>query len=71
MKLGLCHSPKELTVVPFTWGRTLGPVAFESQKTKGGHFLAYEAPDEIVADLRSMFGKGGKCYRITAANAKL
>ncbi|KAM0723173.1 hypothetical protein Q7P37_001373 [Cladosporium fusiforme] len=71
VKLGLCHSPRELTVVPHTWGRTLGPVAFESQKTKGGHFAAHEIPGEIVADLRAMFGKGGPCYRITGAYAKL
>ncbi|KAK5120924.1 hypothetical protein LTR85_005708 [Meristemomyces frigidus] len=71
VKLGLCHAPRELTVVPLTWGRTLGPVVFESQKTKGGHFAAWEIPDEIVADLRSMFGKGGKCYRITGGNTKL
>jgi hypothetical protein len=51
----------------------LGPVAFESQKTKGGHFAAHEIPGEIVEDLRTMFGKGGPCHRITAraAEAKL
>jgi pimeloyl-ACP methyl ester carboxylesterase len=69
VKLGLCHSPKELTVVPHVWGRTLGPVVFESQKTKGGHFAAHEQPAEIVRDLRTMFGKGGPCYRITAGSA--
>jgi hypothetical protein len=56
VKLGLCHSPKELVV-------------FESQKTKGGHFAAHEQPAEIVRDLRTMFGKGGPCYRITAGSA--
>lgn len=71
VKLGLCHSPRELTVVPHSWGRTLGPVVFESQKTKGGHFAAHEIPGEIVADLRAMFGKGGPCYRITDVSAKL
>ena len=71
VKLGLLHAPRELTVVPLTWGRTLGPVVFESEKTKGGHFAAWEMPEEVVADLRSMFGKGGKCYRITNAGSKL
>lgn len=71
VKLGLCHTPKELGVYPHTWGRTLGSVVFESQKTQGGHFAAWEIPDEIVADLRSMFGKGGKCYRITGGKTKL
>jgi hypothetical protein len=69
VKLGLCHSPRELTVVPHVWGRTLGPVAFESQKTKGGHFAAHEQPEEIVRDLRTMFGKGGPCYRIVTGTA--
>ena len=64
VKLGLCYAPKELTVVPRTWGRTLGPVAFESEKTAGGHFLAWEHPEEVVKDLREMFGKGGPCAGI-------
>jgi hypothetical protein len=64
VKLGLLHAPKELTVVPKTWGRTLGPVVFESEKKKGGHFAAHEIPGELVADLRTMFGKGGPCYKI-------
>lgn len=66
VKLGLLHAPKELRVVPLTWGRTLGPVVFESQKTKGGHFAAHEIPDEVAKDLRDMFGIGGPCYRIVA-----
>ena len=66
----MCHSPRELTVVPHVFGRTLGPVAFESQKTKGGHFAAHEIPGEIVEDLRTMFGKGGPCYRIVAGAAQ-
>ncbi|KAK0289372.1 hypothetical protein LTR35_002569 [Friedmanniomyces endolithicus] len=71
VKLGLCHSPRELTVVPSTWARTLGPVVFESFKEKGGHFAAWEVPEEIVGDLRGMFGRGGKCYGITGPVAKL
>jgi pimeloyl-ACP methyl ester carboxylesterase len=64
VKLGLLHAPKEITVVPKTWGRTLGPVVFESEKKKGGHFAAHEIPGEVVADLRTMFGKGGPCFKI-------
>ncbi|KAI4753332.1 alpha/beta-hydrolase [Aureobasidium sp. EXF-3400] len=64
VKLGLCYAPKELTIVPRTWGRTLGPVVFESEKKHGGHFLAYEQPEEIVADLRAMFGSGGPCHNV-------
>lgn len=45
VKLGLLHAPKEITVVPHSWGRTLGPTVFESQKTKGGHFAAHGKRD--------------------------
>lgn len=89
VKLGLLHAPRELTIVPHSWGRTLGPTVFESQKTKGGHFAAHgkwpvsfaylehtltqyiEIPEEVVSDLRQMFGENGPCYRITANKAKL
>ncbi|SMY20255.1 unnamed protein product [Zymoseptoria tritici ST99CH_1A5] len=71
VKLGLCHAPKEITVIPSTWARTLGPVAYESKKTRGGHFFAWECPEEVVKDLIAMFGKGGPCYRITGPAAKL
>lgn len=71
VKLGLCYSPKELNTVPSTWARTLGPVVYESVKARGGHFAAWERPDEIVKDLRAMFGKGGPCYRIVGAQSKL
>ncbi|KAI7576958.1 hypothetical protein KC316_g10469, partial [Hortaea werneckii] len=63
VKLGLLHAPRELTVVPLTWGRTLGPVVHESVQKKGGHFFAWECPDALVQDLRTMFGKGGPCYK--------
>lgn len=64
VKLGLCYMPKELGVVPKTWGRTMGPVVYESEHDKGGHFAAWERPEVIVEDLRKMFGKGGPCYGI-------
>ncbi|KAL8648184.1 MAG: hypothetical protein Q9210_005136 [Variospora velana] len=57
--LGISHFPRELTVMPKTWGRTMGPVVFESEKDHGGHFAAHECPEELVRDLRQMFGKGG------------
>lgn len=70
VKLGMCHTPREITVVPLSWGKTLGPVVYQDQKERGGHFAAWEIPGEIVKDLRIMFGKGGPCYRITG-RAKL
>ena len=64
VKLGLLHAPKELTVQPKLWGRTMGPVAWESVKEKGGHFFAWECPQELVGDLRGMFGRGGPCFGV-------
>lgn len=70
MKLGLLHAPKELTVQPKLWGRTMGPVVFESVKEKGGHFFAWEQPEELVKDLREMFGDGGACFHIMGEGGK-
>lgn len=71
VKLGLCHSPREISVVPDSWARTLGPVVYESRKTRGGHFAAHEMPEEITKDLFAMFGKSGKCYKIIKPKARL
>ncbi|KAL8715114.1 MAG: hypothetical protein Q9220_001071 [cf. Caloplaca sp. 1 TL-2023] len=57
--LGLSHFPKELTVVPRMYGRTMGPVVFEKERERGGHFAAWECPEDLVGDLRTMFGKDG------------
>lgn len=70
--LGLLHAPRELTVVPLTWGRTLGPVVHESLQKKGGHFFAWECPEALEDDLRAMFGKDGPCFAVaTRSKAKL
>ena len=64
VKLGLAHFPKEISVVPKTWGRTMGPVVFESENASGGHFAAHEKPECIARDLQQMFGKGGGAYGV-------
>ena len=64
VKLGLSYFPKELSVVPKSWGRTMGPVVFESVHESGGHFAAHEKPEAIVEDLREMFGRKGGAYRV-------
>jgi hypothetical protein len=46
------------------WTRLSGNVVFESEWKSGGHFAAYEKPEELVADVRKMFGKGGKTYGV-------
>ncbi|TGO29977.1 hypothetical protein BPAE_0009g00750 [Botrytis paeoniae] len=64
VKLGLTFNPKELVVLPKTWGRTLGNVVFESDNLEegGGHFYAHEKPELLARDLRGMFGKGGGAF---------
>jgi hypothetical protein len=62
VKLGLAYFPKELSVLPKTWGRTLGPVAYESENDAGGHFAAWEKPEIVARDLRAMFAKRGPLY---------
>ncbi|KAH8077022.1 alpha/beta-hydrolase [Cristinia sonorae] len=57
--LGVSYFPKEVMPVPKLWTRTIGNVVFESEHSAGGHFAAYEKPQDLVRDLRSMFGKEG------------
>lgn len=64
VKLGFAYFPREISPVPRTWGRTLGPVVFESEYDSGGHFAAWERPDAIVADLQKMFGRDGGAYGV-------
>ncbi|KAI9696417.1 MAG: hypothetical protein M1836_005695 [Candelina mexicana] len=64
VKLGLAYFPRELSVVPKSWGRTLGPVCYESDNASGGHFAAWEKPEVIVKDLREMFGRKGGAYGV-------
>lgn len=52
--LGLSYFPKDVIVLPSSWGRTLGPVVTEKRHIEGGHFAAYEKPDLLVADLRNL-----------------
>ena len=50
--LGLSYFPKDVAVLPSSWGRTLGPVVFERRHEKGGHFASYEEPELLVDDVR-------------------
>ena len=59
VKLGLSYFPRDLLVYPKTYGRTLGDVVFEKFHSEGGHFAAWEKPELLAGDLKSMFGKGG------------
>ncbi|KAH7913935.1 Alpha/Beta hydrolase protein [Hygrophoropsis aurantiaca] len=62
--MGVSSFPKELLVVPIAWVRSAFNVVFESKHKSGGHFAAHEKPDELVGDLRKMFGKGGKAFGV-------
>ena len=70
VKLGYSMFPKDLVVPPRTWGRTLGPVVFEKMHDNGGHFAAHERPEELVEDMRSMFGKNGGANDVTRRFAR-
>ena len=62
VKLGVARFPKELVLVPKIWYQTMGPVVYESEYESGGHFAAWERPDAIVKDLRTMFGRDGGAF---------
>lgn len=64
VKLGFSHFPMDLEVTPKSWCQTLGEVVFEKDHDDGGHFAAYERPQEIVDDVREMFGRGGGAFGI-------
>jgi hypothetical protein len=49
----------------FRWFRERNMV-FQSQHDSGGHFAAHEKPQELVGDLRKMFGKDGPAYGVVS-----
>ncbi|KAF5679381.1 alpha beta-hydrolase [Fusarium heterosporum] len=57
--LGISRFSNDLVLLPKIWNHTLGPIVYEAEHEKGGHFTAWEQPDAIVGDLRSMFGESG------------
>jgi pimeloyl-ACP methyl ester carboxylesterase len=64
VKVGISHFPRDIHVLPSTWTRTIGPVVFETEHLRGGHFAAWEQPKAIIADLRAMFGRKGGAYGV-------
>jgi pimeloyl-ACP methyl ester carboxylesterase len=62
--LGVSRFNEDTLLMPKLWNHTLGPIVFEAEHDNGGHFAAYERPDAIVQDLRSMFGKGGGAFGV-------
>lgn len=41
------------------WASTLGKLRFWKMHQSGGHFAAWERPDELVSDIREFYGPGG------------
>jgi hypothetical protein len=63
--LGISRFPKDLILFPKLWHHTMGPVVYENEHERGGHFPAWECPDALVGDLRDMFGEGGAAFGCT------
>lgn len=64
VRIGFSRFPRDLQVLPESWARSLGPTVFYRTHEIGGHFASIERPDEIVADVRDMFGKGGGAFGV-------
>lgn len=57
--LGVSQFPEDIVSIPAFLLRTLGSIKFERYHKSGGHFAAYERPEDIVGDLRDFYGPGG------------
>lgn len=59
--IGLASFPKEVANSPESWWGGMGPVVCKKRFDKGGHFAAWEKPEDLVGCLEEMFSKGGPC----------
>ncbi|KAL2843314.1 alpha/beta-hydrolase [Aspergillus pseudoustus] len=57
--LGISRLPKDLIILPAAWNHTLGPVVYQREYERGGHFAAWECPCEAVGDLRGLVARVG------------
>ncbi|CAI6304495.1 unnamed protein product [Periconia digitata] len=57
VSLGISYFPRDVVVLPSSWGRTLGPVVFEKRHAEGGHFAAHEKPELLVQDIKAFVQK--------------
>ncbi|KLO16560.1 alpha/beta-hydrolase [Schizopora paradoxa] len=62
--LGISNSPKDLSLAPRSWMKAIGNLVFMSEHENGGHFTAYEKPNELVRDLHQFLGKGGPAHGV-------
>lgn len=59
--LGLASFLKEVASYPESWWVGMGPVVCKRRFDKGGHFAAWERPEDLAGCLEEMFGRGGPC----------
>ncbi|KAF7369301.1 hypothetical protein MVEN_00258000 [Mycena venus] len=60
--LGISRFVNDTMGFPKSWTRVIGNVVFDREHESGGHFAAYERPQDIADDLRKMFAKDGPVY---------
>lgn len=62
--LGISSFPRDISPIPLSFCKTLGPMVFQKRHEEGGHFAAYEKPELLVHDVQTMFGHGGGAFDI-------
>ncbi|KAJ7636826.1 Alpha/Beta hydrolase protein [Roridomyces roridus] len=67
--MGISHFPNDSIVMPKSWTRCLGNIVFDGVHESGGHFAAYERSEELVGDLRKMFGKSGPAFGVVSGKS--
>ena len=65
--LGTTRFANDSLLLPLLWNHGLGPIVYESKYDRGGHFAAWERPDAIINDLRTMFARKGPAYKFIRA----
>jgi pimeloyl-ACP methyl ester carboxylesterase len=56
--------PEDIVGMPSAALRTLGPVVFERWADQGGHFAAWEVPNELIKDLKAIFSREGVAFGV-------
>ncbi|KAK5075417.1 hypothetical protein LTS08_001516 [Lithohypha guttulata] len=67
--LGLADFPVELCNNPKSWRHTMGPIVYQEEFDRGGHFSGYERPDAVAKGLSEMFGKDGKAHGVVSGRS--
>lgn len=62
--LGVSSFPKDISPIPLSFCKALGPLVFQKRHNEGGHFAAWEKPELLVEDVQTMFGNGGGANHI-------